>query len=247
MRRMICMAPEGAQGGTPPTGDGAADPLKNIKAEFDRKLEAQTASISKLTETTQALLQQLQTAPKHGADNKNLPPPNPKKKFGERIYEDPDGAAADLGDEIENRIVSKLQKAGEANAKEQQIVATLRSDYPELWDVNSDLAQKAIEMFQKLPADERIPAMYRVCVKDAADELSILPAKKRPKGHDDFTLGQGRGGAGEGQGAGKAGQLDERTIAFAKAVGMDTDDPKVIESLKSRQRNSGEWLQYRAP
>lgn len=245
MLRLICMAPEGAPGGAGGAGGGeaaAADPLKNIKAEFDRKLDGQTAMIGQLQETTKALLAQLTV--KVGSDRKNLPEPA-KKSFGQRIYDEPDAAAEDLVNEAVDRVQKNLNRQGEVVAKEQRIVAELRSDYPELYDIQSDLAQKAIEQFSKLPEDEKIPAMYRLCVKEAADELGIVPKKKRKAGtDDDINLGGSGGGRGRGTG-GASTQLDEKTLTFAKFCGLDTNDEKVVERLKSRQRNEREWLQYR--
>ena len=133
-----------------------------------------------------------------------------------------------------------------ANNQTNSVLSQLGSEYPELNDANSDLTLKSVEIYKRMSERDRSSSMaFKTAVRDAAADLGILPKNKRKS-----TSGEGPdigSGNSSSQSAGnsqpRSKKLDDKTLAFAKLIGLKTDDPKVVERLKARSQRA-KWNKY---
>lgn len=222
-----------------------------------------TEDITKLKETVTTLqqtnnqilsaikeMQKVATKPAPKAQ----PTPEKKTNLKDVWFDDQEAAAAIIEERAERRIQQRMEQAQKQQNQTNNVMRTLYKDFPELQDMDHPLTQKAIELFEKMSDEEKqSPLAYKVAVRDAAEELEIKPKAKRKEKVDDddsFSLGGGNTrSAPEGtrqSGGKRPARLDPRTVEFARQMGLDMDDPKVVESLtETAQRN--DWLTYRAP
>lgn len=222
--------------------NGEQQPKPDISAELLSKTDALAAENKKLSEQLAGLVNTLNgaLAPKQTA---NEEPDDLDTLF----YKDPKAYARKVQDNANRSAEAMINSRLNAQAATQQSIAQLTSDYPELADSSSDLTKKAVEVYNSLSAQEKaLPSAYKLAVRDAASDLGILPKSKRKSGaQDDFAFGGGgsQSSSGRGEGRGGSSKLDNATLAFAEAMGMDIKDKKVIENLGKRaQRKS--WNRY---
>ena len=210
------------------------DPLKNVKSEFDRKL-------SNVNETLSSVMQRLEAMAQPAA----APATDDKKRLADLMFSDPEAYTA----EIERRAVERARKESREEVSQitrqqsaiQSTVADLHSKYPELGDVNGEAYKLAVEKANQLPASMRgTPEGIKIALLETVSELGLVPQNKRkaaPAKNDDFSLsGSGSGSAPKRQSAAK--DLDPKTVQIAALMGMNVDDPKVIERLKSRVKGA---------
>lgn len=226
-----------------PKGDApasAADPIaqlaqsqKNSHAELDRKIANAMNVIQEQNKFFQTIIQQ-QTA---GAKSATPTIPN-DKKLVDLMYDNPEEYARQVAKIATAEALAASGKANDVANRRANILNQLVGEYPELADQQHDLTKRAVEIYQELSEEERVsPNSYKLSVREAAAEFGVLPASKRarPTNSDDFTFSGGSGGRNPPPG-GKA-KISDRTLAFAQAMGMNTNDPKYIERLeKSAQR-----------
>jgi hypothetical protein len=197
------------------------DQFKNLKAEMDRKLDNLAAQNAQLQQFLASLNQ---PAPAAQA---------PTKKVS--VFEDEEAYAKRVADETEARIMKRLDsQAAETNKKQAQI-QNLVNDYPELSDSNSEMARKAVEIYNSMTAEEQnSTTAYRAAVKEAAADLGLKPKAKRTTGDDGFTLG----GGGTTPRAPKKETLNPDLVDLAAKFGVKLT-PEVKERLsKKHGRNS---------
>ena len=198
------------------------DLIKNLKSEMDRKL---TNFQETLRSTTEALTAKLETlAPAR------VPAAPTKKSFRDKFYEDEDAAVEDLKAEIRQEMMGTLDE----RSRHTETISRLYNEFPELADGEAPLTKEAVKIFKNLSKDEqKNPNAYRVAVLEAATELGVQPMKKRkPKETDDFTGGSGQGGSS------KRNAVASDTLEFARAMGLDVEDPKVVDRLKTHSKRS---------
>ena len=208
------------------------DPFVNLKSEMDRKLGNMASQLTELTETLKT---------------KFIDPPNPnrvdsnskKQSFKEKFYNDEDAAVDELRSEIKQDIRQELGQ----ERKQTSILSSLYSDYPELTDLQNPLTQRAIAIHKGYDkADQANPTSLRLAALEAAQELDILPVRKRKSNQDEWT---GHSGTNTNTSAPrqKRGEIPAETLGFAEAMGMNTKDPKVVEKLKERSKRQN-WTRY---
>jgi hypothetical protein len=219
----------------------SADDVKNLKAEFDRKLTNLDATNKQLVASLQALAKQVAPPVKKEPEAKT-------KKLQDVWYDDPETSKKMIVEETLSILQSQQQKGQEAAQKTQKIMQALQKDFPELKDIDDPLSQKAIEIFEKYSEEEKQnPIAYKLAVKEAAEEIGVKPKSKRTSSDDDdaFSLSQSTAKGGREHEPGKRrGKLDPRTMEFAKLMGVDVENEKVVESLKTRQREVRDWMKY---
>lgn len=207
----------------------AADPIKNLKAEMDRKLGNLETTSSQLL----AMMQKMQTpAPKHVA-------PLSSPKFGDLIFDKPEEAAQLIKNQARDEIKAELAEQNKVYTRQQSTIQKLANDYPELTSNDHELTVKAVEYYNALPADEQShPLAYQSAVKEAAIELGLKPARLRKKDSDDFVMG----GDGQRVSRGQAKQEDAYLGQLSEAFGIKLDD-KVKERIKSKhgRRSYTNW------
>lgn len=219
---------------TPEKGDDK-DLLGNFKAEVDRKIDSVKNA---LAQSTNELKQQLQAlVPK---EPKTPPSNSSKKTLKDLWWEDEDAAAEQIIDAAEKRIDKKLA----ANQRQAEVMGGLFQDFPELKNMQDPLTVKALEVYNTLPAqDKETPASYRLAVLEAAHMMGVAPMSKRKKeGNDDDWTSPGGNSAPRRSRKGDD-ELDPASLAFASAVGLNVDDPKVIERLK-KSAGRRNWQKY---
>lgn len=226
--------------GTSPEGDAASgdassapDPITNVKAEFNRKLDNVTAELKR---TQEAILSQLQA--------KAAPAAQPEVDLSDLMYKDPVKYAEIVEERAEKRIMSKLDQRTAQQTKQNTVLNSLVQEFPELSDQNSPLFKKAVENYNTLSDDERSsPMAYKLAVKDAAMDLDIKPRSKRQSSDNEGYLMGGPGSGGSNSRPARTGDLDPIMTAFAEHLGLPINDPKRKESLKKRaqRKNWNNW------
>jgi hypothetical protein len=219
-----------------PNAEGASgntEVITNLKAEMDRKFQNLQDTRKN---TTELLKQQLTRA---------NPPPKVEvptaKSFKEKFYEDEDAALFEVKETAKKEMRQEFEASQKRTQKQTQILNDLYMDYPEIGDKAHPLTKLAIEKYEAMDEDERAnPLSYKVAVNDAARELDVVPAKKRGRSDVDDYSGGGNGGGSKG---GKEKSLPNEMLEFARRVGVDVDDPKVLERLKQRAARTN-WLKY---
>lgn len=226
------------------------DPNQNLKAEFNRKIENVYKANQDLAAQNEQLNAKLDALLNSVSTQQNKAN---ESDMEDLKYTDPDKYIELKMQEVEGRVEKKITQANEVQVKKSQTLTKLASDYPEINDQNSDLYKRAIELagnYDSKFVDS--PEGIQLLVREAATELGILPKGKRAKEEEegDTDMSEFIGGGGSGSGSGgdrkpktKGDDLDPKTIVAAKLMGLDTNDPKVIERLKARAKRT-RWTKY---
>lgn len=215
------------------------DPISNLKSEFNRKFDNLNGTVSQLAEANKALMAQLQTA--------FQPQQQQTRQDGDEIkkvwYDDPSKAAQIIEERTAQKIRKEYQEQQKVQAKTNQVLNQLVYDYPELQNDATDLSKKAVQIYMGLDDEEKkSPVAYKYAVKEAAETLGIKPRSKRTD-DDSFSVSSGSSAQPAKASKSQKGKLAAETVAFAKLVGLNTDDPKVMERIEKRQREN--WTRYR--
>lgn len=205
------------------------DPIKNVKEEFSRKMNNMNETLSQVMEKLNTLAQPAPVAPA-----------NDKKRLADLLYSDPEAYV----EEIEKRAADKAAKMAsqqvEGRMNQQNAinstVAAIHNQYPELGQQDSEAFKSAIAKFQALPKYlQGTPEGAKIALLETVSELGLIPQSKRKSvKNDDFSLsggGSSKGGARDVKPSAK--DLDPNTLAAAQLMGLNVDDPKVVERLKS--------------
>ncbi len=230
---------EPAKGDQPKTGED----LKNVKAEFNRKFDGLNKD---LKQSNDALMAQLKDIGQRVAQ----PEPKPisvDNTADDLYYTNPEAWAKQVKDDAAkqaNDIVETKIQAQQAKQLEQQtMINELLSSYPELGSNDHKMTQRALEIFGTMPEKERQSTLgYKLAVQQAASEQGIKPKAMRTKEEveDSYSL-KGDSGMKPPQGKPK-GKIDSKGLAFAHFLGIDVDDPEVLEKLEDCARPN--WLKY---
>lgn len=229
------------------------DDLKNIKSEFDRKMQNIQDTNSKLvTQNTElnskfeALLIQVETPKKSAPSTEDLE---------DLQYTDPERynriKQEQLDTAIDEKINTKVNAITSTQDKKQRVLLQLSTDYPEINNENSDLYKKAIEVGKQHDAEFiQSPEGIKLAIIQAASELGLLPVSKRSKVDDDGDINMGEfigGGSGDSGNRdinrNKKKNLDPKSIEVARLMGLNVEDKKVIEQLEKRN-NRKSWTSW---
>jgi len=215
--------------------------INNLKQEMSRKLGNYESKLNELAQTNQALLQKLSQL----TQPKPISVKTDDDDMDKLWYDDPRKAAAKIKEQTKAEIMAEYQKDQEIKAKTQSTLATLVNDYPELNDATSDLTKRAVELYNAMSdAEKTSPVAYKAAVREAASDLGILPVKKRVVSDDDSFSGSSSATTrSDGRRSSKKDDLDPRTIAFAKLVGLKIEDDNVKSRVKERAKRT-DWNKY---
>jgi hypothetical protein len=221
--------PEGVQENTP----APEDRLKNIQAEFGRKM-------GNLEETNRKLAQQLEAIT--AALKPSAPAPSEGKKVS--VFDNEDEFARQIEERAEKRIEEKLTKRQMEQQRYAAVTNQLMSDFPELNDQNTALAKRANEIYMGLSADEKAsPLALKAAVADAALELGVKPKSKRNSDSgDDFSLGSSGTSQANKSKRGES-KLSQETLELAQLAGLDINDEKQMKRLEERAKRKN-WKHY---
>lgn len=220
-------------------GSGAAGSTTDVK--MSKLLEENTKLSQQISELA-SVVQQVVTS-------KNQPPARSSQLEDEDLenlaYKDPKAYARKVEERAEARAMQRVDAALSNQSRQQAILSQLGSEYPELNDASSDLTIKAVENFKRMTPEERsAPGAYKIAVRDAAADLGVLPKAKRKVTSSEtpeFSSGSTSTQAGSQRSSSK--KLDGNTLVFAKLIGLNTEDPKVVENLKKRAQRTN-WKKY---
>lgn len=220
------------------TTQAVEDPIKNLKAEYSRKLE----NVNNELVQQRVAMEQILNA----INSRQAAPAQPQAKLSDLVYNDPERAA----EIIEARAVEKATQIVDSRMKQTQaaqaVITKMASDYPELNDEASELRLQALSIYAKLDqSTKNSPEGYRIAIREAAAELGVLPASKRAKktsNADDFSM-PATGAAGAKNRQARQPELDSNTLALAEAMNLNIKDPKIVDRLKQRAQRKN-WNRY---
>jgi len=211
------------------------DRVKNLQAEMNRKtsnIEEKLAQINQQLQQMSLLGTQVDTNQSNAADEIPDAVLDPKA-YTAYIRKE---AAKEAG-----MIIEKQQR-------QQAELGSLVSMYPELQDSSSDLTKEALRIYNSMsPQDKSNSLAYKSAIQSAALDLGILPKHKRQQksvqNDNSEDIGSGQSNNQQRQQSKKQGKLDPATIAFAKALGKDVNDPKYLERLE-KTASRQVWSKY---
>lgn len=219
------------------------DVIKNLKEEVNRKLGNTEASLAELQKQNQALLDQIGKMNEANTQIKSKAASSEEIKLSDLIYDDPDKAIEIIQQRAEEKITKKLEAQKLSETKTTETLNKLIAEFPELSNTDTDLYKKAIEIYNEMDeADKTSPLAYKSAVYAAATNIGVKPKSKRSEDESqDFTLSSSS--SAPSRSSRKSSKLDEGIIESAKLMGLDTEDPKVVERLKARSKRKN-WLKY---
>lgn len=211
----------------------AADPLKNLKAEFDRKLGNADSKLAELQKTNELLMAKIQAM--------NTPAPVKKEtSLTDLLYSDPEAYAREIESRAEAKALARVTAQQEKMNKVSNTIGALVNEYPELQDNGHSLSKRAVEIFSSLPDEEKQSSLsYKMAVKDAAEELGIKPRSKRPVDEEPSFSGSYRSSSRSRKKEG----ISPVTEAWAEALGVNLKDEKVKARVLENQ--SRDWTKYK--
>lgn len=201
--------------------------------QIDKRFEQLNQQLSQMSEQMAQALSKIQTN-------------TPKEEYRPAIEETAetflDLKPKEFVQDIDKRVEQKINEANTQMLRRNQAIAQLVAEYPEATDTSNPMYKKVLEMHSSLPANlQETPEGYELAVSKAARMLGIAPksARQTPS-NDGFSFSSKSSGA---KVTSKKVELDDATLELAARVGMNINDPKVVERLQQRaQRKS--WGRY---
>lgn len=229
--------------------DSTPDPIKNLKAEMNRKLQNADRQIGTVLQQNQNLSQQLNTVLAQLNRGANAPSASQSKKLEELIQDDPAAAAAEIEAMTERKAARYVDSAVQAERSRNQVLSNLSSQYPELNDASSELHLEASAIFDTF--DERFradPISYETAVLRAAAKHGVMPVQKRkkPTDADADTFTMPRGGSGQTTRTQAPQKVDPKTDAFADIMAehagiKDVETYKKNVAKRAQRKNWKTW------
>ncbi len=216
------------EGATPP----ADDRIKNLQAEFSRKLQNTEDLVKTQTNALMARIDAMAKA------NKPATPPPADDDLETEFYKNPAGAMARVKEATKKELRAEMeQQQADTNARN-TVIQKLYKDYPELNDEDHDLTKRAIEIYNENAKDlGTSPATYKAAVQEAALEKGIKPKKLRSADETDAYTLSGRGD-GSRKAPRKSDELSAETKQVAELLGVD---PAKVKERQAKRKSFGKW------
>ena len=213
-------------------------PAENIKSEFDRKLQNQSAKIDQIMDALTNMQSQRQQA---------AAPQDSGPSLEDLKFTDPERYEQLKEQQLEQKLESKVMGKIEQENRKQQTLVDLINKYPDLKSDQSELSIAAKTAHEALPENLRGTAEgYKLAVLEAASQAKKGESKVSDKKSEDvgeFIAGSGSG-EGRGESKKKKADLDPKVETIAELMGLDVSDEKVRARLKDRAGRSN-WSQYK--
>lgn len=221
-------------------GEGSpADPITQIKGEFNRKFGNLEQQMAGVLETNKALLGQIASMSKPATSAAPAPTGDDEDtQIEKEWFDNPAKAASLLTKKVSKQVREEVTAGINEQSTRTNTIQELVSEFPELRKQDHAFTKRAVEIYNSLPdRDKSSPLAYRHAVSQAALEQGVKPSSKRdPESDpDDFTL-DGGGSANVRQSSrsrNRKGEIDPLTAEFARMVGVNIDDDKVKERIKN--------------
>ncbi len=221
------MADEGQnQAGTPAPD---ADPVKNVKSEFDRKIQAIQEQIAEQNRFNVEQFNQILSAVK---TTKPSEPDTSDKDIENLAFNEPAKYAKLVEDRARVAAESAATRMSDAQSARQNMIIQLAQEYPELNDPSTEFYQKVSAQSKSLGSNYT-PSEAKALIREVAADVGLLPkAKRQTSNAGDFSFGGSRGGAGSGADRSKKAEVSADTLLVAQLLGRDIKDPKVLKGLE---------------
>lgn len=220
----------------------ADDGVKNLKAEFGRKLANQDAILAETNRKLEAILQSVQEGMRQPT------PAAPQKPLKDLVYEDADQFAAIVEKRASQAAEQIIERKVQLSQATQNAVSEVMNVYPEFSQPGSEAAQVALQKSSALPKHlQGTPEGIKIVMMETAAELGLVPAKarqQRASSADDFSLSGASSSGTRAPRKDPAKDIPAETLEFARLLGRDVSDPKVLEGLKSASQRKI-WNQYK--
>lgn len=180
--------------------------------------------------------------------------PQDTENLGDLALTDPDKFVDRLTSKISEKVVADRQHVDNQNNEFNMSFSQLMEQFPELGNSKSKFYGRAKEILmeytQGRPADAA--SLERAVLKTSI-ELGTLPTNSRPvpesddmNDDDSFSGGGSSERGSSSQRRQKKGDLDPKTLEFARLLGRPVDDPKYVDKLKQIEKDrKGNWRQYK--
>lgn len=217
------------------------DQLGNFKAEVNRKIDNQreeyTAQLKETNDQFNKILSDLNESIKEQPQQTAPTPTAQESGLDDLWYSDPNKAAELIQQQTEEKIMRKVEAQQAQQQKQTTVISNLISDYPELNDPNHELTKQAVKNYGEMEATEQAsPLAYKVAAIQAAQDLGVVPRKKRAEDNDaNFSLSSSRAPGARSDKA-STNQQDDLMLQFAQQMKLDVSDDKVVERLKNRSQ-----------
>lgn len=212
------------------------DPLKNIKAEFDRKYGNLEAGMKQLIEANKALTSQLSGL---------KPAPESRQESAEDNWEEmltykPAEAVRKIKDNAVRESEQVFRKVLNEQTSQQRAAASLLAEFPELSNAGEELTKETARILEGYSDEDRQnTAVVRSVAFEAAAKLGVKPVSVRRKEGEDSDSYTGSGSNRVTRRTSRTEEeIDPLTIEAARAFGRDVDDPKYMENLKKHSKRN---------
>lgn len=238
------MANEGdnQEGAPTPEQDVSEDTNKNMKMEFNRKLQDLnqnlTAQNAQLQQQLQAIMQTIDSRKQAGQSTAGA-----EKKLEELMYDNPtefvNQVKRSVKSEVRDEVFSEMNQSNSFN----QAATQLDAEFPEFRDRNSEQRKRVEAYYAQLPEKMRnTKEGLEVAVYRAAAEFGLIPASKRSKNSDEYSMSGSSSNPAPRKPSKKAGEMAADQAAFAELIGAPVNDPKFkAEFEKATGRNYGKF------
>lgn len=228
------MPPEGQDQQT--NNSSVDDKLASFQKELTQKTSSLDEKLASINQTLSNMNQQQASLHQQTSQNKK---PDP--------ILNPDEYEAYM----EQRMEQKINQRMSIQQKQNNEIAGLASQYPELSDGSSELTKAALQSYNQLSNEEKAsPLAYRAAVQAAALELGLLPQNKRKQQKQVMDETEDFGGTNSNQNSRpqnnskKGGKVDAATLAFAQALGKNVNDPEYLKRLE-KASGRGSWGKFK--
>ncbi len=221
--------------------DQAQDPVKQVKAEMNRKLSNVEAMQAETKKQLDAILAQVQASmqPKEEAA--------PKKPAKDLLFDDPDQFIAQVREQAVREATESVGRQYQASQAMQAAVQGIASQYPEFMQDGSEASRLAVQRANNLPKHLKGTAEgAELVMLKVAQELGLTPVGKRQRqvSEEEPVAGSRSTSAGSGANKGpKKRAIDEKTLALAELLGVDIKDPKRLDGLEKASTRK-KWNTY---
>lgn len=221
------------------------DPIRNLKGEFNRKIQNLTSQNQQILSALTALQQQQAHRREPEATETDLQ---------DLMYSNPEKYAQIIEQRVTNSVNQRVNQSQQAQARINQVVTNMMEKFPEFKKTDSELSQRSIEIYDSFSDAEKSDqaAAYHRAMSEAVFELGAVPvSKRRPverdDSGDDFSFSGNRSGGGMSNNNRRPNQkksrVSQKTLAFAEAMGRDINDPEVRKRLEQAADRSN-WTKY---
>jgi len=195
--------------------------IKNVKAEFNRKID-------NITSSQQELIKAIENMTKSASESKATALEG--EDIDDLLYTNPKEAAKKIKEEAKYEIKQELS----SQAEQTNVLNQLVRDFPELNKEDHDLTKKTLEYYSKLSEnDKKSPLSYKVAVHEAAANLGILPKARRKADSGEFSFSN------NGVTSKAKPKIAKETMILAELMGLPVDDPKFIDKIAKNTKEMG--------